>query len=83
MLFRGLLHIQDLILGYAVGCKTLRVAGITTRSVVQLNLPTLVFRLDDALEAYTIRCKFAGNSPYSVLNSRRRSFACLDRVWPS
>jgi len=34
---------------YALSCTTLRVVGITTRSVVQLNLPTQNFRLDDAL----------------------------------
>ncbi len=40
-----------LVLGYALSCTTLRVVGITTRSVVQLNLPTHVFNLDEALEA--------------------------------
>jgi len=38
-----------LLLGYALSCTTLRVVGITTRSVVQLSLPTHVFNLDRAL----------------------------------
>ena len=38
-----------LILGYALSCTTLRVVGITTRSVVQLSLPSQAFGLDDAL----------------------------------
>ena len=38
-----------LILGCALSCMTLNVVGITTRSVVQLSLPTHVFNLDEAL----------------------------------
>jgi len=37
--------------GLVLSCTTLRVVGITTRSVVQLSLPTQVFRLDDALDS--------------------------------
>jgi len=44
-----LVHHPVLILGYALSCTTLRVVGITTRSVVQLSLPTQVFSLDDAI----------------------------------
>jgi len=36
-----------MISGYALSCATLRVAGITTRSVVQLILPSQGLRLDD------------------------------------
>ena len=36
-----------MISGYSLSCATLRVAGITTRSVVQLILPSQVLRLDD------------------------------------
>ena len=43
------MHLQVFIFGYALRCTTLRVVEITTRSVVQLNLPTQVFRLDNAL----------------------------------
>ena len=48
---RKLVHHPVFILGYALSCTTLRVVGITTRSVVQLSLPTQVFSLDDALAA--------------------------------
>gem|GEM_PF-4390367 len=48
-LFDTLIHLRVLILWYALSCTTLRVVGITTRSVVQLNLPTRDFRLGDAL----------------------------------
>ena len=34
---------------FAISCATRSVARITTRSVVQLSLPTEVFRLDDVL----------------------------------
>ena len=34
---------------YALRCTTLHVVGITTRSVVQLSLPSQVFTLDDSL----------------------------------
>jgi len=39
--------LQVLFFGFALRCATLRVAGITTRSVVQLSFLTEVFRLDD------------------------------------
>jgi len=45
-----LVRLKILFFGYALSCTTLRVVAITTRSVVQLNLPTQVFRLDDALD---------------------------------
>jgi len=45
----GQVHLHVLVFGYALRCTTLRVVGITTRSVVQLSLPTQVFRLNNAL----------------------------------
>jgi len=44
-----------LLLGYALSCTTLRVTGITTRSVVQLSLPTHVFNLDRALDLLEVK----------------------------
>jgi len=38
----------------ALSCTTLCAAGITTRSVVQLSLPTDVFTLDSSLEAHPL-----------------------------
>ena len=37
-----LVHLQVLIWGYALNLTTLRVVGITTRSVVKLSLPTQI-----------------------------------------
>jgi hypothetical protein len=38
----------------ALSCTTLCAAGITTRSVVQLSLPTDVFTLDSSLEDHPL-----------------------------
>ena len=61
-----------LILGYTLSCTTLRVLGITTRSVVQLSLPTHVFILDGALAC----CFCLTQASYN----RNLRFFSIDRI---
>ena len=85
-LFRLVLHLT-LISGKALSWTTLRVVGITTRSVVQLSLPTQVLRLDNALAPFCERGDNASKSAGGIAKAAHRIGVIMltnaNRIWTS